>query len=183
MFEKILLAVDGSQSSEVATQTAIGFAAKTGASIEVVHVKEHDMIVSKAGSGPDLETGEEAGVLLSGVVDKLKNAGLMAHGSMRQAPTSRVAHEIIATADEAGADLIVVGSRGLSSCLWHAARQRVQQAGSSRRASRACRPRALASQQWRGVAARQLICRGLAGTSRLRLRSQDAGHRGIRCGD
>lgn len=115
MFEKILLAVDGSESSEVATQTAIGFAAKTGASVEVVHVREHDMIVSKAGSGPDLETGEEAGVLLSGVVDKLKDAGVMVHGTMRQAPTSRVAHEIIATADEAGADLIVVGNRGLSS--------------------------------------------------------------------
>jgi nucleotide-binding universal stress UspA family protein len=115
MFEKILLAVDGSESSEVATQTAIGFAAKTGASVEVVHVREHDMIVSKAGSGPDLETGEEAGVLLSGVVDKLKDAGVMVHGTMRQAPASRVAHEIIATADEAGADLIVVGNRGLSS--------------------------------------------------------------------
>ena len=115
MFEKILLAVDGSESSEVATQTAIGFAAKTGASVEVVHVREHDIIVSKAGSGPDLETREEAGVLLSGVVDKLKDAGLTAHGTMRQAPTSRVAHEIIAAADEAGADLIVVGNRGLSS--------------------------------------------------------------------
>jgi nucleotide-binding universal stress UspA family protein len=115
MFEKILLAVDGSESSDVATQTAIGFAAKTGASVEVVHVREHDMIVSKAGSGPDLETREEAGVLLSGVVDKLKDAGLTAHGTMRQAPPSRVAHEIMATADEAGADLIVVGNRGLSS--------------------------------------------------------------------
>ena len=115
MFEKILLAVDGSESSEVATQTAVGFAAKTGASVEVVHVREHDMIVSKAGSGPDLETREEAGVLLAGAVDKLKDAGLTVHGTMRQAPPSRVAHEIIATADEAGADLIVVGNRGLSS--------------------------------------------------------------------
>jgi nucleotide-binding universal stress UspA family protein len=115
MFETILLAVDGSQSSDVATQTAIGFAAKTGASVEVVHVREHDVIVSKAGSGPDLETREEAGVLLSGVVDKLKDAGLTAHGTVRQATTSRVAHEIIAVADEAGADLIVVGNRGLSS--------------------------------------------------------------------
>jgi nucleotide-binding universal stress UspA family protein len=115
MFEKILLAVDGSESSEVATQTAIGFAAKTGASVEVVHVREHDIVVSKAGSGPDLETREDAGVLLSGVVDKLKDAGLTAHGTLRHAPTSRVAHEIIATADDTGADLIVVGNRGLSS--------------------------------------------------------------------
>ena len=115
MFEHIWLAVDGSQSSEVATRTAIGFAEKTGASVEVVHVREHDIIVSKAGPGPDLETREEAGVLLSGVVDTLKEAGVKAHGTVRQAPTSRVAHEIIATADEVGADLVIVGNRGLSS--------------------------------------------------------------------
>jgi nucleotide-binding universal stress UspA family protein len=115
MFEQILLAVDGSQSSEVATQTAVGFAEKTGASVEVVHIREHDIIVSRASSGPDLETREEAGVLLSRVVDTLKRAGITAHGTVRQAQTSRVAHEIIAAADEAGADLIVVGNRGLSS--------------------------------------------------------------------
>ena len=115
MFERIVLAVDGSPSSEEATRTAIGFAEKTGASVEVVHVREHDAIVSKASSGPDLETGEEAEVLLSGVVNKLKEAGVTAHGSMRRSPTSRVAQEIIASADETGADLIVVGSRGLSS--------------------------------------------------------------------
>jgi nucleotide-binding universal stress UspA family protein len=114
MFDKILLAVDGSDSSDVATQTTIGFAAKTGASVEVVHVRAHDVIVSKAGSGPDLETPEEAATLLSGAVDKLKDAGVTAHGSMRRAPTSRVAQEIIAAADQAGADLIVVGNRGLS---------------------------------------------------------------------
>lgn len=115
MFEKILLAVDGSPSSEVATQTAIGFAGKSGASVEVVHVREHDRIVSKAGAGPDLEMREEAAVLLAGAVDKLKEAGVTAHGTLRQAPTSRVAQEIIAAADETGADLIVVGNRGLSS--------------------------------------------------------------------
>jgi nucleotide-binding universal stress UspA family protein len=114
MFEKILLAVDGSPSSEVATQAAIGFVEKTGASVEVVHVREH-MISSRAGSGLDLETRDEAAALLSGVVDKLKEAGVTAHGAMRQAPPSRVAHEIIAAADETGADLIVVGNRGLSS--------------------------------------------------------------------
>lgn len=115
MFEKILLAVDGSPSSDVAAQTAIAFAAKCGAGVEVVHVREHDIVVSKGGYGPDLESPEEGEAVLSGVVDKLIEAGVTVHGSMRQAPTSRVAHEIITAADEAGADLIVVGNRGLSS--------------------------------------------------------------------
>jgi nucleotide-binding universal stress UspA family protein len=115
MFDKILLAVDGSESSDVAVQTAIGFAAKTGASVEVVHVRAHDVIVSKGGGGPDLETREEASVILKGAADKLKDAGITVHGAVRQAPTTHVAREIIAAADEAGADLIVVGNRGLSS--------------------------------------------------------------------
>jgi nucleotide-binding universal stress UspA family protein len=115
MFEKIVLAVDGSEASKAATETATAFATKTGASVEVVHVREHDMIVSKAGPGPDLETREEAGALMSAVVDQLKQAGVTAHGTLRQVATSRVAHEIIAVADEIGADLIVVGNRGLSS--------------------------------------------------------------------
>ena len=114
MFDKILVAVDGSKSSEAAAQTAAQFAAKTGASIEVVHVREHDVIVSKAGPGPDLETREEASELLQAVVGRLKDAGGTVHGTIRQAPTAHVAREIIAAADEAGADLIVVGNRGLS---------------------------------------------------------------------
>ena len=114
MFDKILLAIDGSESAEAAAQTAVAFAAKTGASVEVVHVREHDRIVSKAGSGPDLETREEASVLLNAVVGRLKEAGTTVHGTIRQAPTAQVAREITAAADEADADLIVVGNRGLS---------------------------------------------------------------------
>jgi nucleotide-binding universal stress UspA family protein len=115
MFEKILLAVDGSSSSEVATQTAVEFATKCGAVVEVVHVREHDHIVSKAGAGPDLETPVEAADVLAAAVAKFTKAGVTAHGTVRQAPTSHVAREIIAAADESGADLIVVGNRGLSS--------------------------------------------------------------------
>jgi nucleotide-binding universal stress UspA family protein len=115
MFEKILLAVDGSPSSEVATEAAIAFATKCGATVEVVHVREHDHIVSKAGTGPDLETRGEAAVVLAGAVDKFTKAGVVAHGTLLQAATSHVAREIITAADRAGADLIVVGNRGLSS--------------------------------------------------------------------
>ena len=114
MFEKILIAVDGSPSSEMATQTAIAFATKCGATVEVVHVREHDHIVSKAGPGPDLETRGEAAVLLAKAVDAFTAAGVTAHGTMLHAPTAHVAREIIAAADESGADLIVVGNRGLS---------------------------------------------------------------------
>ena len=114
MFEKIVLAVDGSPSSAAAVHTATGFAAKTGAEVEVVHVREHDVIPSRAGSGPDLETPVEAQELLSGVVDTLREAGVTAHGTLLHSQTREVARTIIDTADVVGADLIVVGSRGLS---------------------------------------------------------------------
>jgi nucleotide-binding universal stress UspA family protein len=114
MFDKMVLAVDGSPSSEVAIGTAIGFASKLGAHVEAVHVREHDVIVSKAGSGPDLETPDEANALLAGVLNKLKDAGVPTHATLRQAPRHDVVREIIAVADEVGADVIVIGSRGLS---------------------------------------------------------------------
>ncbi len=114
MFDKILLAVDGSQPSNVAAEAAIALARKTSAPVEVVHVRVHDRIVSKAGTGPDLEMPEEATMLLSSTVDKLKSAGLVAHGTLRQGETTAIAREIIDVADEVGADVLVVGSRGLS---------------------------------------------------------------------
>jgi nucleotide-binding universal stress UspA family protein len=114
MFDKILLAVDGSQPSDAAVEAAIALAGKTGAAVEAVHVRVHDRIISKAGSGPDLETTEDATVLLASTVDKLKSAGLTAHGTMRHAATTAIARDIIVVADEVGADVIVVGSRGLS---------------------------------------------------------------------
>jgi nucleotide-binding universal stress UspA family protein len=114
MFDEILLAVDGSQPSNAAAEAAIALAQKTGAPVEVVHVRVHDRIVSKAGTGPDLEMREEATILLGNTVDKLKSVGLVAHGTLRQCDSTAIAREIIDVADEVGADIIVVGSRGLS---------------------------------------------------------------------
>ena len=113
MFEKIVLAVDGSEWSEAAVDAAIGFAGKAGAEVEVVHVQEHDVIYSK-GYAPDLETVEEAATLVTRTVDRLREKGVPAHGTVRKAPTRQVPQEIIDAATEIGADLIVVGSRGLT---------------------------------------------------------------------
>jgi nucleotide-binding universal stress UspA family protein len=114
MFEKIVLAVDGSESSQAAFQAAAGFASKTGASVEVVHVFEHNVIYSKAGATPDLETPEEANQVVTGVVKQLRDNGVTAHGVVQKATTHDVAQVIMATAHAAAADLIVVGRRGLS---------------------------------------------------------------------
>jgi len=85
MFERILLAVD--------------------------YVKERD--VSLVG-GIDLETPEEARDLVDDTVRTLKDAGVSARGEVHSAVFGRAARVILETANDAGATLIVMGSRGLS---------------------------------------------------------------------
>ncbi|MGD0193236.1 MAG: universal stress protein [Candidatus Dormibacteria bacterium] len=115
MFEKVLVAIDGSPYTEAALSAAEGLAAKAGCAVEVIHVHEHDFIPSKAGMAPDLERDDEAQALLDGAVARLKTQGVTVTGRLVQAQTRDVARAIIEAADDCGADMIIVGRRGLSS--------------------------------------------------------------------
>jgi nucleotide-binding universal stress UspA family protein len=115
LFEKVLVAIDGSPYTDAALSAAEGLAAKAGCAVEIVHVHEHDFIPSKAGMAPDLERGDEAQALLDGAVSRLKTQGVSVTGRLVQAQTRDVARAIMETADDCGADMIIVGRRGLSS--------------------------------------------------------------------
>jgi nucleotide-binding universal stress UspA family protein len=115
MFEKLVVAIDGSPFSDAAIAAAGGLAAKLGAVVEVLHVHEHDLIPSKAGMSPDLETPEEANVVVAAAVERLKTNGVSANGHVLQSSTRDVPRKIIEFTNESGADLIIVGRRGLSS--------------------------------------------------------------------
>jgi nucleotide-binding universal stress UspA family protein len=115
MFEKIVVAIDGSPFSDAALAAAGGLAAKLGADVEVLHVREHDAIPSRAGAAPDLETTDDAKGIVAAAVGQLKASGVNAHGQVVQASTRDVPRKIIEFTTESGADLIVVGRRGLSS--------------------------------------------------------------------
>ena len=115
MFEKIVVAIDGSPFSDAAIAAAGGLAAKLGADVEVLHVHEHDLIPSKAGMSPDLETPEEANVVVAAAIEVLKTKGVTANGHVLQSSTRDVPRKIIEFTNESGADLIIVGRRGLSS--------------------------------------------------------------------
>lgn len=115
MFEKIVVAIDGSPFSDAAIAAAGGLAAKLGADVEVLHVHEHDLIPSKAGMSPDLETPDEARAVVAAAIERLNTNGVTAHGHVLQASTRDVPRKIIEFTDESGADLIIVGRRGLSS--------------------------------------------------------------------
>src|ERR1035437_3296969 len=117
MFEKILVALDGSDATDAVIGVAIGLAKKAGSAVEVVHVHEHDLITSKAGvSGVplELETPAEGKQIVDGALEKLKASGVTAHGTLVQAHTRDVPKRIIDAAGEVGADMIIVGRRGLS---------------------------------------------------------------------
>jgi nucleotide-binding universal stress UspA family protein len=108
MFHRIVLAIDGSEPSNraVALTETLG-----GDEVVVLHV--HETAVGYGGAA-ELESAREAGELVDGTVRRLKEAGVDARGDLVQAVYGRAARIVLETADHEGADLIVMGSRGLS---------------------------------------------------------------------
>ena len=111
MFDRIVLAVDGSGPSERAEGVAAETAEKFSSDVTVVHVLEHEF--SWMGDLA-IETPDEASQLADDVVRRLKDRGLTARGEVRHAPVALVAREILDVAKEADAGLIVMGTRGLT---------------------------------------------------------------------
>ena len=110
---RILLATDGSEEAELAAGAAVELAENTGSELHVMHVKllpitppYPDVLDWRE----DLERAErEARELLDEQVKKVEDAGgTVARVHLRE---EEPAEEIVALAEELGADLIVVGSR------------------------------------------------------------------------
>ena len=109
MFEKILLAVDGSAHSSKTVGVAVDLATRYGANVTVLHVREHEKF---EGSDVDLGPVATAASLVDSVVTALTDAGLTAQAEIRRVPSGRAPQEIVAVAKEAGVGLIVMGARG-----------------------------------------------------------------------
>jgi nucleotide-binding universal stress UspA family protein len=107
MFNTLLLAIDDSPASEVATDFATACAQRCGSSVHVLHVNEFQV----GGRGLTLLTKEEATALIARAVEQLRGAGVVAGGSVRVASYRDVARRIAEQAAERGADAIVLGSR------------------------------------------------------------------------
>lgn len=112
MFDRILLAVDGSEESKKAAVLAGDLAAgRAGTDVLVVHVLEFG-----AGRGMAFarEVPSEAYDLVDEVVRGLKDAGIGARGEVKEAVHGNAARQLVSAADGFDADLVVMGSRGLS---------------------------------------------------------------------
>src|SRR5215204_2178097 len=120
---RILLATDGSEEATLAAQTAIDLAHKTGSELHVVYAR---IPPSSRAFYEGYEEGADVGAYLQDESEELTKRGQglldeqvrkieVAGGSVAQAHLGigKPEEEITALAEEIGADLIVVGSRGL----------------------------------------------------------------------
>src|SRR5438034_8905795 len=107
MFDKILLAIDGSEHSTKALLVTGDLAAKVGSQVTVLHVRERE--ASKVGAF-DRETAEEVSTLVEDAVNELKVRGIDAGGEMVHTVHGSVAQQILAAAEEQGASLVIMGS-------------------------------------------------------------------------
>ena len=107
---KVLLATDGSREAELAATTATALAKGTDSELHVVHVGPFvPMLLSSMEQEP-ARMAREARKTLDDAVGRIETAGggvAQAHLKVGGAP-----EEIVALAEELGAGLIVIGSRG-----------------------------------------------------------------------
>jgi nucleotide-binding universal stress UspA family protein len=111
MFRRILLAVDGSEPSNRATETALELALGMKAEVIVLHVRELEHTWETA---VELDSKEWSVELVEATVRRLKDAGLSARGEVERSVYGRAARVILEVAQDTGADVIAMGSRGLS---------------------------------------------------------------------
>lgn len=109
MFETVVLALDGSQSSDRALEYATKLAKEHRSSVRVVHVTE---IAVGRGSGPVPLNESELKSKVEGQVKALADAGVKAEFETHSVHMGGPAHVIAEVAANAKADLIVTGTRG-----------------------------------------------------------------------
>lgn len=115
MYQQILIAVDGSETSRAALEDGLKLAKEQGAKVLLVNVFEP--IVRSALHGViDLTQAmrEEGEQIIAGALDVARKAGIEARTRVIDAVGRRVASVIAEEADAEGADLIVLGTHGRS---------------------------------------------------------------------
>jgi nucleotide-binding universal stress UspA family protein len=117
---KILLATDGSKEAELAFASAADLSEKTGSELHVVYVGHMPLVSYESPGATTLDPGlsgrmhesaqQEARTMLD---EQMQRAGQSGEIAEVHARIGRPDAEIVGLADELGAGLIVLGSRGL----------------------------------------------------------------------
>ncbi len=111
VYDKILVAVDHSEHSDRAVIAARDLAVLSHGEVWVLHLREREM-GAKTGVLAIDETTDDANAQVAASVEVLTQAGVKAHGEVRNTIFGFAAREIVNDAEEIGADVIVLGSRG-----------------------------------------------------------------------
>jgi len=111
MYDRILVAVDHSEISDRAVLAARDLAVLSKGEVWVLHLREREIGVKTGVLVPD-ETTDEANAEVAASVEVLTQAGVKAHGAVRNTIFGYAAREIVNDAIEVDADVIVMGSRG-----------------------------------------------------------------------
>jgi nucleotide-binding universal stress UspA family protein len=118
MYQRILLAVDGSQSSELALSQAITLATATGAEVKALFVADDSdafFDVAYFDARALMESIRTFGrKVLTEAEDKLEAAGIRHTTQLVEKPVApgQISATIVAQADAWSADLIVLGTHG-----------------------------------------------------------------------
>lgn len=109
MFDVIVWSTDGSANADLALDYVKKLAEGGQSRVVAVHVKEFGVSL---GGGPVNIDADELQQKIQGQVNDLKQAGIDASLKAYSAVAGNVAHIMADSAKEAGADLIVIGTRG-----------------------------------------------------------------------
>jgi nucleotide-binding universal stress UspA family protein len=110
---KILLPTDGSEEAALAARTAADLATKTGSELHLVHVLvlPPETLYDPFGTDAREEFEKRGRARLEELTEKLEASGGAVEGAHFRVGSPDA--EIIAQAEEVGADMVVLGSRGL----------------------------------------------------------------------
>lgn len=111
MFKTIVLALDGSEGSRRALGLVRELAQRDNSRVVIAHAEEH--IAGKGGATIEA-TEPDIQAEIRRKAEELSAQGIETSVEMRSVMLSGPAHAIEDIADEAGADLIVIGTRGHS---------------------------------------------------------------------
>jgi nucleotide-binding universal stress UspA family protein len=111
MYDRILVAVDHSEMSDRAVRAARDLAVLSKGEVWVLHLREREM-GAKTGVLRIDETTDDANAQVAAAVEVFTEAGVKAHGEVRNTIFGYAAREIVNDAIEVNADVIVMGSRG-----------------------------------------------------------------------
>jgi nucleotide-binding universal stress UspA family protein len=109
MFSTVVLALDGSESSDRALEFATTLAKEQGSAVCVVHVRE---IFVGRGGGPMPLNESDLQAKVERQVKELTDAGVKTEFQTQSVPYGGPAHVIADAAENAKADVVIVGTRG-----------------------------------------------------------------------